>query len=131
MKTETGKLSAPEWIAELTERELTLSQKAALTDWLRESPIHVRDFLQLTLLHQDLAALPIQLPGFFLSARGMLALFFSPFHIFLRASSCFLPTSLCCFGLDAIMHPLCLRFPEADSMPHKLSTVCLSQVISL
>jgi len=59
MKTETEKLSAPEWITELAERELTSSQKAALTDWLRESPIHVRDFLQLTLLHQDLAALPI------------------------------------------------------------------------
>jgi transmembrane sensor len=51
--------SAPEWVAELAQGELSPAQRAALTDWLRESPTHVRELLQLTLIHQDLAALSI------------------------------------------------------------------------
>src|ERR1700722_3534578 len=51
--------SAPEWAAELAHGELTQAQRVALADWLRESPTHVRELLQLTLMHQDLAALSI------------------------------------------------------------------------
>ncbi|HEX7116483.1 MAG TPA: FecR domain-containing protein [Steroidobacter sp.] len=46
--------TAPEWIARLAEGPLTRADKVALTDWLRESPRHVREFLELTLLHEDL-----------------------------------------------------------------------------
>ena len=51
--------SAAEWAAELADGELTDAQRAALTDWLRESPVHVRELLQLTLIHRDFAALAI------------------------------------------------------------------------
>jgi transmembrane sensor len=48
-----------EWLAEAGNNGLTASQKAALADWLRESPTHVREFLQTTLIHQDLGELQI------------------------------------------------------------------------
>jgi transmembrane sensor len=59
----TGKKDAPsnvsEWLAEVGDGDLTPSQKAALADWLRESPAHVREFLQATLMRQDLGKLQI------------------------------------------------------------------------
>ena len=51
--------SASEWLAEAGNNGLTASEKAALADWLRESPAHVRDLLQTTLIHQDLRNLEI------------------------------------------------------------------------
>jgi transmembrane sensor len=46
--------TASDWMAELGSGELAPAQKAALADWLRESPRNVREFLELTLLEQDL-----------------------------------------------------------------------------
>jgi transmembrane sensor len=54
-----GPTSASEWLAEAGNNGLTASEKAALADWLRESPVHVREFLQTTLIHQDLGKLKI------------------------------------------------------------------------
>jgi transmembrane sensor len=51
--------NASEWLAEAGNNGLTASQKAALADWLRESPVHVRELLQTTLIHQDLGKLKI------------------------------------------------------------------------
>jgi len=51
--------NASEWLAEASTHPLTASQKAALADWLRESPAHVREFLQATLIQQDLGKLNI------------------------------------------------------------------------
>ena len=51
--------NASEWLAEAGNNGLTTSQMAALADWLRESPVHVRELLQTTLIHQDLAKLKI------------------------------------------------------------------------
>jgi transmembrane sensor len=51
--------TAPEWMAELGSVEFGPAQKAALADWLRESPRNVRDFLELTLLDQDLREVPV------------------------------------------------------------------------
>lgn len=51
--------NASEWLAEAGRDALTASQKATLADWLRESPAHVREFLQTTLIHQDLGKLEI------------------------------------------------------------------------
>jgi transmembrane sensor len=48
--------SGPDWFAEIAEHDLNPSQKAALADWLRESPTHVRELLQLTALQENLAA---------------------------------------------------------------------------
>jgi transmembrane sensor len=52
-------ISASEWLAEAGDDTLTVAQKAALADWLRESPVHVRELVQATLIHQDLAKLRI------------------------------------------------------------------------
>lgn len=46
--------SASDWMAELGQRELDPAQKAELADWLRESPRNVREFLEATLLGQDI-----------------------------------------------------------------------------
>ena len=51
--------NASEWLAEAGDDGLTASQKAALADWLRESPVHVREFLQTTLIQQNLGKLRI------------------------------------------------------------------------
>jgi len=48
--------TAADWMAELGGTEPGPAEKAAFTDWLRESPRNVRDFLDLTLLDQDLRA---------------------------------------------------------------------------
>ena len=48
-----------EWMAQVGDEELIASQKAALADWLRESPAHVREFLQMTSVQQDLKGLKI------------------------------------------------------------------------
>lgn len=59
----TGKkdlpVNASEWLAEAGDNPLTASQKAALAGWLRESPAHVRELLQTTLIQQDLGRLNI------------------------------------------------------------------------
>jgi transmembrane sensor len=52
-------ISASEWLAEAGDDSLTVAQKAALADWLRESPVHVRELVQTTLIHQDLRKLKI------------------------------------------------------------------------
>lgn len=52
--------TATDWLAELGGAEPGPAEKAALTDWLRESPRNVRDFLELTLLDQDLRATPLE-----------------------------------------------------------------------
>ena len=51
--------NASEWLAEVGDDDLTTSQKAAVADWLRESPANVREFLQTTLMRQDLGKLKI------------------------------------------------------------------------
>lgn len=51
--------AASDWIAELGQGELDPAQKAALADWLRESPRNVREFLDATLLAQDLRDVPV------------------------------------------------------------------------
>jgi len=56
---EDAPANASEWLAEAGNNGLTASRRAALADWLRESPVHVREFLQMTLLHQDLGKLKI------------------------------------------------------------------------
>jgi transmembrane sensor len=45
---------ASDWMAELNQGELEPAQKAALADWLRESPVNVREFLEANLLAQDM-----------------------------------------------------------------------------
>lgn len=50
----SGPAAASDWIAELGQGELDPARKAALADWLRESPRNVREFLEATLLAQDL-----------------------------------------------------------------------------
>lgn len=50
---------ASDWMAELNEGELEPAQKAALADWLRESPLNVRELLEANLLAQDLRDLPV------------------------------------------------------------------------
>src|SRR5262245_22072336 len=65
--------TAADWIAQLAEAEPNAAQRAALTDWLRESPTHVRELLDLTLIHQELASLPLaaeQLEGWMREARS-------------------------------------------------------------
>jgi transmembrane sensor len=52
-------ISASEWLAEAGDHALTVAQKAALADWLRESPVHVRELVRTTLIHQDLGKLKI------------------------------------------------------------------------
>src|ERR1700722_19999257 len=51
--------NAAEWLAELGNEELTTAQTAAFADWLRESPAHVREVLQVTLIREDLGKLNI------------------------------------------------------------------------
>ena len=51
--------NAAEWLAELGNQELTTAQRAAFADWLRESPAHVREVLQVTLIQEDLRKLNI------------------------------------------------------------------------
>ncbi|MBL8265655.1 FecR family protein [Steroidobacter sp.] len=46
--------TASDWMAELGQGELDPAQKSELADWLRESPRNVREFLEATLLGQDL-----------------------------------------------------------------------------
>ena len=53
--------SAAEWIARLSDnQELTPIEKAGLTDFLRASPIHVRDLIEAVLLREDVRNLPIE-----------------------------------------------------------------------
>jgi transmembrane sensor len=60
MTTGEEKLSAAEWTAKLRDHEeLTHAEKAALTDFIRESPTHVRELIEHTFIIEDLKALPI------------------------------------------------------------------------
>jgi transmembrane sensor len=52
--------SGADWIAELGGGELTHAERVALTDWLRESPRHVRELLEVALLEDDLATLRLR-----------------------------------------------------------------------
>jgi transmembrane sensor len=59
-KTREESLStAAEWMAQVAGGELTHVQKASFTEWMRESPRNVRDFLELVLLSKDMSALPL------------------------------------------------------------------------
>lgn len=59
-KVDTTRLTtASDWMAELGQQELEPDQKAALTDWLRESPRNVREMLEATLLEQDIRDVPV------------------------------------------------------------------------
>jgi len=49
---------AAEWFIELQAGEVSREQQEAFADWLRRSPLHVEEFLQLTALQGDLARLP-------------------------------------------------------------------------
>ncbi len=51
--------SALEWMMQLRRGALSTAQKTALSDWLRDSPAHVRSLLELMLLDHDLRSLPI------------------------------------------------------------------------
>jgi transmembrane sensor len=58
--TAKEKLSAAEWTAKLRDHEeLTHAEKVALTDFIRESPTHVRELIEHTFINEDLKALPI------------------------------------------------------------------------
>src|SRR5579862_4274573 len=60
MTTGTEKLSAAEWTAKLSDRqELTRAEKAALADFMRESPANVRELIEHTFITEDLKSLPI------------------------------------------------------------------------
>jgi len=59
LKNKDAPTNATEWLAELGSGELTSAQKAAFADWLRESPAHVREVLQVTLVQDDLRKLEI------------------------------------------------------------------------
>lgn len=49
--------TAADWIARIADGELSSADKAALADWLRDSPRSVREFIELTLLNEDVRAL--------------------------------------------------------------------------
>lgn len=51
--------SASDWMAELNHGELEPARRAALTDWLRESPVNVRELLEAHLLAQDIRDIPV------------------------------------------------------------------------
>jgi transmembrane sensor len=64
--------TAAEWLAEMAERPLTQASKAALADWLRESPRNVRELLDLTLMSEDLGKVrlpPEQIEAWVRAAR--------------------------------------------------------------
>lgn len=59
-KSDTARpTNASDWMAELNQGELEPAQKAALTDWLRESPVNVRELLEANLLAQDIRDIPV------------------------------------------------------------------------
>ncbi len=47
------------WMAQLAQGRLCAEQRIALTDWLRESPTHVRELIDTVLASHDLAELPV------------------------------------------------------------------------
>jgi transmembrane sensor len=49
---------AAEWLVDLQIAEIPHERQEAFADWLRRSPVHVEEFLQLTALQGDLARLP-------------------------------------------------------------------------
>ena len=48
---------AAEWLIDLQSSEVSRQQQEAAADWLRRSPVHVEEFLQLTALYGDLSRL--------------------------------------------------------------------------
>src|SRR6185437_3039429 len=77
MTTGTEKLSAAEWIAKLSDQqELTRAEKAALADFMRESPVNVRELIEHTCIAEDLKALAIpdsDLDRWIAAARSVVA----------------------------------------------------------
>lgn len=75
MNTDT--LSAAGWAARLGDaQELSPAEKAALADFLRESPLHVRELIEHTFIREDLKALPVsrqQLDRWVAGARAAVA----------------------------------------------------------
>lgn len=64
--------TAAEWLALSSEGELSSRDKRLFADWLRESPLHVREFTEMTLLGDELGKLPLgreQLDGWIEAAR--------------------------------------------------------------
>jgi len=59
---------AAEWFISLQATDVSREQQEAFADWLRRSPVHVEEFLQLTALQGDLARLP-QLRSFDVDKR--------------------------------------------------------------
>jgi transmembrane sensor len=51
--------TAYDWMVQLHQGPLSTAQKAALSDWLLDSPAHVRALLELMLVDHDLRSLPI------------------------------------------------------------------------
>lgn len=49
---------AAEWFISLQGTDVSREQQEAFADWLRRSPVHVEEFLQITSLQGDLARLP-------------------------------------------------------------------------
>ena len=49
---------AAEWFIDLQAGDISRERQEAFADWLRRSPVHVEEFLQLTALRGDLARLP-------------------------------------------------------------------------
>lgn len=49
---------AAEWFISLQDMKVSREQQEVFADWLRRSPVHVEEFLQLTALQGDLARLP-------------------------------------------------------------------------
>ena len=58
-KADTPPTTASDWMAELGQGDLDPAQKAALTDWLRESPRNVRELIETTLLARDIRDIPV------------------------------------------------------------------------
>ncbi len=48
---------AAEWFLELQDTHVSPEQQEAFSEWLRRSPVHIEEFLQLTALHGDLGRL--------------------------------------------------------------------------
>lgn len=65
--------TAAQWLALSSEGELNARDKRVFTDWLRESPLHVREFTEMTLLGDEVGRLPLardQVDGWVEAARA-------------------------------------------------------------
>ncbi len=65
--------TAADWMAQFAEGSLSSAHRAAFVEWLRESPTHVRELLELSLLQEDLAGneiAPAQMESWVREARS-------------------------------------------------------------